>query len=76
MCFKSNRRVSPKLSDAIIGFFPKDFSLSECHPFESLPPRYKLNNTALNLVETLNSSLSISNLISGVNENVLSFLPE
>src|SRR4051812_26725501 len=53
-------RVSPKFTEAMVGFFPNSFSSSECQFRWSLPSRYQLSKTLLKVIP---ENLSISFLI-------------
>ena len=45
LCFIWKVRVSPKLTEPMIGFFPSSFSSSLCQETLSEPVRYKFTNT-------------------------------
>ena len=77
LCFISNLLVSPRLTDAIVGFSPSSFSLSACHPILSLPSLYKFNKTLVKSSPVIN--FSIWNLISSnslVQISGKQFIPE
>src|SRR5690606_37255334 len=48
LCRKRNIRVSPKVTDAMIGLLPDLSILSLCQETLSLPLRYRFKSTALN----------------------------